>query len=188
MDQGAYENPQLVKELHRDLARKYQIHKAKIQEIWRYFDGDQRGLAFKADAAGGVILEDLNDRSLGNVYKLMLEYNLCDIAEPGSDYLLNLLQHRATKSLSEQYCEGLKDYFGDYPFILNSMRVNNLRHISDFKYDFTMFWNKAKYGESLRTTTRKNYETAMRNLAVAESDRRSPRKRPALSCPNFPLS
>lgn len=34
MDEGG-EKPALLKELHRDLARKYQLHGTSIEQIWR---------------------------------------------------------------------------------------------------------------------------------------------------------
>ena len=55
----------------------------------------------KAGAAEGVVLEHSKDEIMGNVYKILPELNIRDITEPGSDYLLDLLKHRATKSLSE---------------------------------------------------------------------------------------
>jgi hypothetical protein len=38
---------------------------------------------------------------------MLLEFNLRDIMEPGSYHLLVILKHRATKSIHQQYCEGV---------------------------------------------------------------------------------
>ena len=135
-----------IKELQRDLAKKYRIHGARIEEIWRSFDKGQRARAVKAGAAEGAVLKEPGDRLLGNVYKIMPETNLRDITEPGSDYLLDILKYRATKSLCEQYREGANNAPGDHAVILHNMRVNNLRHISDFKYCFILFLNKKDMG------------------------------------------
>ena len=160
------ENGEALKELQRDLARKYRIHGAKIEEIWRSLDKSQRTRAVKAGAAEGVVLKDPSDRSLGNVFKFMPEINLRDITEPGSDYLLNILKHRATKLLSEQYIEGPDMGPGDHAVIVHNMRVNNLRHLDDFKYSFTLFMDEETYGQSYNTKSKAEYEIAMDDLSV----------------------
>lgn len=159
-------NGEVIKELQRDLARKYRIHGAKIQEIWRAFDKGQRTQAVKAGAAEGVVLKDSGDRSMGNVFKFMPEMNLRDITEPGSDYVLNILKHRATKQLSEQYIKGPDNGPGDHAVIVHNMRVNNLRHLDDFQYSFTLFMDEETYGQSYDTKTKAEYERAMADLSV----------------------
>lgn len=149
--------PNLLKELHRDLARKYQVHGTRIEQIWRSFSKNQREKALKAGAAEGQVLKDAKDRAMCNVYKIMPEWNLRDITEPGSDYLLDLLKHRATKSLCEQYREGVNGDQGDAAFISNSMRVNNLRHVDSFKYCFTLFIDEDQYGQSFRVSDPSRY-------------------------------
>lgn len=44
---------------------------------------------------------------MGSVYALIPEWNLSEISELGSDYLLDHLKHRATKSLCQQYRQGV---------------------------------------------------------------------------------
>jgi hypothetical protein len=163
--------PNVIKELQRDLARKYQIHGTRIEQIWRSFDRSQRAKALKAGAAEGLVLKDPMDRAMGNVYKIIPEFNLRDITEPESDYLLDLLKHRATKSLCEQYREGLNGGQGDAEFIFNSMRVNNLRHADPFRYCFTLFMDEEKYGQSFRVTDQARYEETMANLSVVVNAR-----------------
>jgi hypothetical protein len=158
--------PSLLKELHRDLGRKYQVHGTRIEQIWRSFNRSQRERALKAGAAEGLVLKDPMDRAMGNVYKIMPEWNLRDITEPESDYLLDLLQHRATKSLCEQYREGVNGGQGDAAFISNSMRVNNLRHVDSFKYCFTLFMDEDEYGKSFRVTDPARYRETMAGLSV----------------------
>lgn len=43
----------------------------------------------------------------------MPEFNLRDVTAPG-DFLLDMLKHRATKSLGEQFISGFNDRPGDY--------------------------------------------------------------------------
>jgi hypothetical protein len=88
------------------------------------------------------------DSSLGNVYKLVPEINLCDITEAGSDFLLDLLRHRAMKSLFEQYSDGADGCPGDLDFIEKMMRTHDLRYVEAFSDCYTMFLDDEKYGES----------------------------------------
>jgi hypothetical protein len=167
MDASTEGRTDVIKELHRDLAWKYKIHGTRIEQIWRSFDRSQRAKALKDGATDGAVLKDPKDRAIGNVYKIMPEFNLRDITEPGSDYLLDLLKHRATKSLYEQYAQGVNGGPGDHSFILNSMRVNNLRHIDTFKNSFTIFMDEEGYGQSYRATGGARYKETMAGLSVA---------------------
>ncbi|PGH17491.1 hypothetical protein AJ79_01091 [Helicocarpus griseus UAMH5409] len=157
---------ELVKELHQDLARKYQLHARKVEEIWLSLGKVKRMEAIKAGSARGEVLKTREDRSLGNVYKVIPEWNLYDLTKPGSD-LLDILRQRATKSLCEQYCEGVNGVPGDALFIMESMRVNNLRHSESFRYCFTMFMDEEKYGMSYRVTDARRYNETMVDLSVA---------------------
>ncbi|OBT47430.1 hypothetical protein VE00_03258 [Pseudogymnoascus sp. WSF 3629] len=167
MNASAEEKPKIVQELHKDLARKYKVHRARIEQIWRSLDRNLRTTVLKDGASDGVVLKNPMDRAMGNVYKIMPEWNLRDITEPGSDYLLDLLRHRATKSLCEQYCQGINGGLGDASFILNSMHINNLRHVEPFKHCFTMFMDGEQYGQSYRATSQARYEETMASLSVA---------------------
>jgi hypothetical protein len=57
------------------------------------------------------------DPAMGRIYKIMTEWNLRDIMQPGADYLLELLKHHAAKSLTKQYLEGVNSGSGDAEFI-----------------------------------------------------------------------
>jgi hypothetical protein len=107
------------------------------------------------------------DRALGDAYKIVPDLNLRDITESGSDYLLDVLRHRARKSLYEQYCEGVNGGKGDAGFISDSMRVNNLRHVDPFEYCFTLFMDADEYGQSFRAMNRAIYEQIMADLSMA---------------------
>jgi hypothetical protein len=146
----ALSNADVLKELHGDLARKYKMHAAAIENMWRSFNRNQRVRCMKAGAADGVVLEHSLDRSMGNVYKLIPEFNLRDITEPGSDSLLSLLKHRATKTLFEQYCDGVNGGPGDHAFIDEMIRRKGLRHVEPFKDCYTAFMDDEKYGESYK--------------------------------------
>lgn len=159
--------PSLLKELHTDLARKYQVHGTRIEQFWRSFDKSQREEALKAGAAEGLVLKGPTDRAMGDAYKIIPEWNLRDITEPESDYLLDILKHRATKSLCEQYREGVNGDQGDAAFISNSMRVNGLRHVDPLRYCFTLFMDEDRYGQSFRVTDPARYREIMAGLSAA---------------------
>ncbi|RFU24060.1 hypothetical protein B7463_g12281, partial [Scytalidium lignicola] len=148
MDAMVIEKPELIRELHKDLARKYELHGRNIERIWHSFDRSQRTKVMKAGVVDDGVLNDPMDKSMGNVYKFMPEWNLRDITKPGSDYFLDLLKHRATKSLHEH------------------MLINNLQHVEPFPYCFTSFIDEETYGKSFEIIDPDN-EEAMASFSVA---------------------
>lgn len=160
------EKPELIKELQRDLARKYQLHGPKIEGIWHSLGKVQRERVMSAGAAEGQMLKSPIDRSLGDVFKFIPDWNLRDIANPDSDYLLDCLKHRATKSLSEQYIEGVSGGPGDAAVILRSMQVHGLKHVEPFHYSFTLFMDEEQYGQSFTVSDREKYKETMAALKV----------------------
>ncbi|KAI1195879.1 hypothetical protein F5X97DRAFT_306986 [Nemania serpens] len=141
---------ELVKDLHRDLARKYRAHGARLKQLWPGMEPAQRGRAMKAGTPDHVVLKHSRDASMGNVCKFMPEWNLRDVTAAGSDFLLRMLEHRATKTLEEQYIAGFDDHPGDYELIVDMMRTRNLRHVESFPNCFTLFMGGDKYGESFK--------------------------------------
>jgi hypothetical protein len=103
----------------------------------------------KAGAADGAVLKHPTDRSLGNVYKFLPEWNLRDITDPNSTSLLDILKHRAAHSPWEQYAEGVNGGPGDHEVIVSSMRSQGLRHIDDFEDCWTFFID-GQYGSSFK--------------------------------------
>lgn len=140
-----------AKELHCDLARKYRLHGPKLESYWRSFDKAQRVNAMKAGAADGAVLKHRLDPSLGVVCKLVPEWNLRDITEPGSDYLLDLMRYRATTPLIKQYGEvhPLNTHGGDRGHILEMMRTRNLCHVREYRdrIAFALFISDDEYGK-----------------------------------------
>ncbi|OJJ51136.1 hypothetical protein ASPZODRAFT_11979 [Penicilliopsis zonata CBS 506.65] len=167
MNPSASDTSSVLKELHRDLVRKYSRHGAKVEELWRSFGQGARVKAMKAGAANGEVLKNPTDRSMGNVYKMLPEWNLRDVTEPESDYLLDMLKHRATKTLVEQYQQG------DAEFIFNSIRDNGLRHAdeSKLKYCFALFMDEQSYGRCMQVTDPARYQQTMSDLAFAVNAR-----------------
>ncbi|KAB8207493.1 hypothetical protein BDV34DRAFT_191805 [Aspergillus parasiticus] len=160
------EKPDLIKELQRDLARKYKLHGPKIEGIWHSLGKGQREKVIRAGAAEGQMLKSPIDRSLGDVYKFIPDWNLRDITNPDSDYLLDCLKHRATKSLCEQYIEGVNGGPGDAAVILKSMQVHGLKHVEPFRYSFTLFMDEERYGQSFTVSDREKYKETMAMMKV----------------------
>lgn len=136
-----------IKELHRDLVRKYRLHATRIETYWRSFNKDQRRKCVKNGAANGAVLQHPSDTSLGDVYKIIPEWNLRDITEAGSDFLLDLLKHRATKNIFEQYCEGVNGRPGDHLFIHDMVLNKGLRYAQEMKNCYSLFLDQNDYGK-----------------------------------------
>lgn len=149
-DMNTVSNGNAVKELHRALARKYKKHAATIESTWRSLDRNQRARCLLAGAAGGAILKHASDQSRGEAYKIVPEWNLRDITEPGPEFLVDMLRHRATKPLFEQYCAGTNGAPGDRAFIQEMIRTKGLSHAQRFKHCYTFFLDDGKYGTSYR--------------------------------------
>ncbi|KAG4274524.1 hypothetical protein FPRO04_09191 [Fusarium proliferatum] len=109
----------------------------------------QRAKCMRAGSADGLVLKHSSDVSLGNVYKFIPEWNLEDITAPNSDFLLDILKHRSTKTLFEQYAEGVSGTLGDRHLIEKMVREKNLRHVDPFKHSYTYFCDE-KYGQRAR--------------------------------------
>lgn len=162
---GDLSSGDVVKELHRDLVGKYNKHAAAVEHYWRSFDQGQRTQCIKAGAAEGAVLKHDLDRSLGNVYKLIPEINLRDITNPESDFILDLLKHRATNTLLDQYVTGLDDGPGDHAFIKQMMDTRNLRLTDPDKNGFTLFLGEDQYGQTM--TIKRNASQVWAGLAPA---------------------
>lgn len=102
-----------------------------------------------------------------NVYKVIPEWNLRNLADSESDFLLELLNYRATASLCEQYERGIGGGPGDAEIINESIRFRNLQHAEPFKYSFTMFMDEDGYGNSYDVSDRNTYREVMAGLSVA---------------------
>ncbi|KAI1042273.1 hypothetical protein LB505_002998 [Fusarium chuoi] len=156
---------EMIRELHGDLQRKWKAHGPKVETAWRSFNKAQRAKCMRAGSADGLVLKHSSDVSLGNVYKFIPEWNLEDITAPDSDFLLDILKHRSTKTLFEQYAEGVSGTLGDRHLIEKMVREKNLRHVDPFKHSYTYFYDE-KYGESF-TVQPKHLEEVMKSLHIA---------------------
>ncbi|RBQ79664.1 hypothetical protein FVER14953_12694 [Fusarium verticillioides] len=144
---------EMVRELHGDLQRKWKAHGPRVETAWRSFNKAQRAKCMKAGSADGVVLKHSSD------------WNLADITAPNSDFLFDILKHRATKTLFEQYAEGVSGTLGDRHLIEKMVREKNLRHVDPFKHSYTYFYDE-KYGESF-TVQPRHLEEVMKGLRIA---------------------
>ncbi|KAH7353912.1 hypothetical protein B0T11DRAFT_312366 [Plectosphaerella cucumerina] len=106
----------------------YIKHEAEIVSTWRSLDKDKRTEAVKAGSANREVPRHRNDKRLGNRCLFIPEWNLQDLTEPGSDFLLDLLRHRATTSLEEQYLAGVGGGLSDYDIIHDAVVNHGVRH------------------------------------------------------------
>ncbi|GAB1309966.1 hypothetical protein MFIFM68171_00176 [Madurella fahalii] len=154
----------LLKELHADLARKYKTHAAAIEKIWRSFDQSRRAQCMRAGAARGEVLRHSMDPSMGNVCKIIPEWNLRDVTNPKSDFFLDMLKHRATTSVFEQYMNGPNGGPGDHNIILEMIHTRGLRHVEPFRHCYTFFLDEDHYGNSVKIL--KDHAETLASFAV----------------------
>jgi hypothetical protein len=141
---------EMVKYLYCDLARKFQLHGSRVEQMWWSLGQEQREKIMRAASRDGLILKDPLGTSLGDVYKLIPEWNLRDITSPSSDFFLDILKHRATTLLQEQYISGVNGGPGDYEHIAHIMERKNLQLANASKYEncYTLFFDEEEYGQS----------------------------------------
>ncbi|CAI6293615.1 unnamed protein product [Periconia digitata] len=144
-----------VRELHRDLASRYVQHGSRVEQMWRSLEKGPRINVLRAGAHNGALLKHSRDRSLGNVWKIMPEWNIEDLTAPSSNLLIEMLKHRATTSLLEQYASGINGGPGDHAHIIEMMEEKNLQHqnASHFKDCWTLFVHESTYGNSFEISS-----------------------------------
>lgn len=149
-----------IRELHSDLARKYQRHDSKIEQMWRSLGQEQRTQILRNGAHEGAVLKHAEDTSLENVYKFIPEWNIRDIASPSSDFLLDMLKFRATVPLQTQYTTGFNGRPGDHAHIVDMMQSKNLKlnNASELKNCYTLFITEDGYGQSVKIAASKRAE------------------------------
>lgn len=116
---------------------------------WRSFGKTQRVEVFRACAADGVVLKHPKDHTLGTACLLIPEWNELHNTESGSDHLLTLIEHRAFKTLNEQYGRGVwDDSLGDRDLITVMMQQRGLAHTSIFELATQLFLGDETYGQA----------------------------------------
>lgn len=138
----------VVRDLHKELGRRYVLHHLRVRERWRSLGKTQRIEVFRAGAADGAVLKHPQDHTLGTACLLIPEWNELHITNPDSDHLLTLIEHRASKTLNEQYARGIGDNFlGDRDLITVMMQQRGLAHTSTFENCYSTFFNDETYGK-----------------------------------------
>lgn len=118
-----------VRDIHKDLVRKYKRHSETIESIWRSMGRRERSQCMKDTAKDGKVPRHPSDPSMGNVSKFIPEWNLRDVTND-PEYLIKLLHFRGTTSLVDQYMAGLNDTPGDHGYILDAVNTRDPRHTS----------------------------------------------------------
>ncbi|KAJ0414824.1 hypothetical protein BJY00DRAFT_294500 [Aspergillus carlsbadensis] len=161
-----YTQPALLKQLQRDLSRKYQVHGSRVEEIWRSWGPTQRAEALRAGAANGEVLRHSSDTSMGNVCMIIPEINIQQLAGPDPDFFLSRLRHRATHTVHEQYLEGPDGWPGDGQVIRSNM-LQGLRHSKIYPLELTRLMDDQEYGESFKVRDVATYQKTMADLSYA---------------------
>ncbi|KAL6924209.1 hypothetical protein FSST1_001483 [Fusarium sambucinum] len=106
-----YLNLPNIEALHGDLALKYEKHFPRIQKIWRVSNQAKREQYLRVNESSLFnIPKDSSINRPCSSMSLCPDWNVLDITEAKSDYLLDMLTHRATKSLEEQFWEDVNGY------------------------------------------------------------------------------
>ncbi|KAJ4246530.1 hypothetical protein NW762_013470 [Fusarium torreyae] len=164
-------NSFVIRELYADVARRYRSHGDVIESTWRTFDVCQRRKCFIAGADNGVVLEHSLTTPLGEGYVFFLEWNLADIVEGEPNVLLDMLKHRATKTLYEQYHEGVNGTAGDYEVISQIVQDNISSCTNAYKNCYTFFRKDEQlYGHSFKVNPHNVAYTAKLRTAVENGD------------------
>ncbi|KAK4140035.1 uncharacterized protein C8A04DRAFT_40239 [Dichotomopilus funicola] len=119
--------------------RRVRRGRAAQQCFWRSFDATQRATLLRATRSDGVVLRHPTDTSPDNMCEMVPECNLRDMAESGPDFFLDLLKHRATTTLFQQYFNGPDGGPGDHAVIIKILRTRNLLHGLRYHTCFTLF-------------------------------------------------
>ncbi|KAK1143578.1 hypothetical protein N8T08_006188 [Aspergillus melleus] len=139
----------VIQELHRDLSRKWKLYEKEIRETWRQCDKLEREGVLIGKRAGGLVLDSYDDESRGEIGFLIPEWNLQDLAEPDSDLLLDLIKHRATNWLSDQYLMGPNGELGDEKHILETIDCGDTPYEELENENFRCFASEYHYGEQV---------------------------------------
>ncbi|KAL6232785.1 hypothetical protein BDW75DRAFT_216793 [Aspergillus navahoensis] len=163
---------EFLKELRRDLLRKYELHGERVGDIWRSWSPAQRTKALMAGAAEGIMLKSRNDRSLGSTRLLIPEWNIQDLTAPSPDpsTLMVHLRHRALSPLIEQYAQGPNRQPGDAAVIFHGME-RGLQYSETYRNEFTQFLDEDGYGVSIATRDSNTYRQFMAGIQDAVNRR-----------------
>ncbi|KAK0615104.1 hypothetical protein B0T17DRAFT_619923 [Bombardia bombarda] len=141
-----------IKVLHSDLARRDKMHGHTIDKMWRSFDNKTRASCMTAGARNGEVLRHSEDQSMGTVCYSIPEWNIQELANSGPDFMLDMLKHRATTTLFEQYAQGVNGRLGDHGLICKFVRERQVMSKLAYKDEYTFFTDDEKYGNSVKFT------------------------------------
>ncbi|KAI1110718.1 hypothetical protein F5Y14DRAFT_465308 [Nemania sp. NC0429] len=158
-------------EAHGNLVRRYQTHGAKIKQLWSGMEPAQRTRVTKDGAPNIRVPKNPKDSSIRD-YKYVSEWNLKDIAHSGPEFLLRIFEHRATKSLEEQFFHGVGDGLGDFDLVVSKL---DRRETQDYSPKclcggLILFMDGATYGQTFQTFEKA--QEALPGLKLSFDDKR----------------
>lgn len=137
------------RELHHDLARKHRNVGSKVETIWRNFTPKQREQVVTETNGYGKVLKHRHDRSMGDTYHYIPEYNLRDMGS-APEHFLDMFKFRALTPLQNQLYEGVNGGPGDRDIL----EKTGFRHAAGYgPEEKTIFLDGEYYGKSFQPTT-----------------------------------
>ncbi|KAI0203362.1 hypothetical protein F4808DRAFT_467419 [Astrocystis sublimbata] len=133
---------------YQGFADNYRHFGPRLAQLWSEMGPTQRARVANAGTIKGRALKHRQDRSIGQICDIIPEWNLRDIAAADSDYLIRMMEHRATNSLEHQYRVGFDNLRSDHEHIVHMMRTRNLRHPNPFKDCYVLFKDGDEYGKT----------------------------------------
>ncbi|KAF4471110.1 L-asparaginase 3 [Fusarium albosuccineum] len=105
----------------------YRRHAPSIRKAWRSFDNEQRVKCLTSSVHKGVALKHLWGMSWAKIYIIALEIDLQNVIE-GGEGILDRFEHRATKSLEQQFRKGVHDNPYNHTSDYDKIPVTDLRN------------------------------------------------------------
>ncbi|KAF9870188.1 ipa protein [Colletotrichum karsti] len=146
---GKPNNIQLQEE-HAKLRTKFDRYGEQIEDLWSKFDQETRKRMVIASAEeGDYVLAHSEDNSRDPLQKIIPEWNLRDITQPGSEYLTDMMYERSQADLIDQY-KHIMDGLGDKGFIEKMMEEQNLRIPGRWEDKYIAFIDNEQYGTAMQ--------------------------------------
>ncbi|KAK4224262.1 hypothetical protein QBC38DRAFT_371401 [Podospora fimiseda] len=118
-----------VYDIHKDLTSKYNKYKKRIAYLWSNMDASQRAEYMQKTAPDNKVLLSPADTSLGDLNKLVPDWNVRDVARDPKVFL-DILKHRTGNELVHQYLFGPDGPPGDYDYIIDMIETGQLQPVN----------------------------------------------------------
>ncbi|OHE92492.1 hypothetical protein CORC01_12210 [Colletotrichum orchidophilum] len=156
-------SPGLLRQTHHELVRLYEQHGPALVSYWKRLEQLDRDALMK-NGSTCFILRNADSPCTVFSHFLGPEWNAEQITNPDSDAFLDILHHRATTSLSEQFRNGMNGAPGDCDFV--RARFNQYIFLDQFDGNFMSFQDGEEYARSVDLGI---YSHAIANLETEHS-------------------